>query len=63
MSRVVVPGFTGASATAAVREVEAQAGLARYLDDEAKLSSDIVAERENVWAEANTREAIREERW
>jgi hypothetical protein len=55
--------LTVVPATAAVRGVKAQVELARYLDDEAKLSSHTVAERENAWAEANTREAIREEPW
>jgi hypothetical protein len=57
------PGFTEAEATAALRVVEAQAELARYFDEEAKLSRDAVHERENTWAEANAREAIREEPW
>jgi hypothetical protein len=57
------PGFTEAEATAALRVVDAQAELARYFDEEAKLSSDAVDEREDAWAEANAREAIREEPW
>lgn len=57
------PGFTESEATAALRVIEAQAELARYLDEEATLSSDAADERENAWAEANAREAIREEPW
>jgi hypothetical protein len=56
-------GFTEAEATAALRVVEAQAELARYFDEEAKLSGDAVDEREHAWAAANAREAIREEPW
>jgi len=56
-------GFTESEATAALRAVEAQAELARYFDEEAMLSSDAADERENEWAEANAREAIREEPW
>ncbi|HXM86424.1 MAG TPA: hypothetical protein VN889_02210 [Solirubrobacteraceae bacterium] len=58
-----VPGFTEAEATAALRVVEAQAELARYFDEEAKCSDDAVDGLENAWAEANAREAIREESW
>jgi hypothetical protein len=58
-----VPGFTEAEATAALRVVETQAELARYIDEEAKLSCEAAEERENAWAEANAREAIREEPW
>jgi hypothetical protein len=57
------PDFTEAEATAALRVVDAQAELARYFDEEAKLSSETVDERERAWAEANAREAIREESW
>jgi hypothetical protein len=57
------PGFTEAEAAAALRVVEAQAELAEYFDEEATLSSDAADERENTWAEANAREAIRQEPW
>jgi hypothetical protein len=57
------PEFTEAEATAALRAVEAQAELARYFSEEAELSSDALDERERAWAEANAREAIREESW
>jgi hypothetical protein len=57
------PGFTEAEATAALRVVDAQAELARYFNEEAKLSDEVLDERENAWAEANAREAIREEPW
>jgi hypothetical protein len=57
------PGFTEAEATAALRVVEAQAELARYLDEEATLSNDALDEREHAWAAGNARDAIREESW
>lgn len=57
------PAFTEAEATAALRVVEAQAELAHYFDEEAELSGDVLDERERAWAEANAREAIREESW
>lgn len=53
------PQWNDAQATAALRVVEAHDELASYLDDES-LSVD---EREDRWAKANAREAIREERW
>ena len=57
------PGWTDAQAVAALRAVETQGGLAAYFDDEAKLSADELDRREDRWAEANAREAIREEPW
>jgi hypothetical protein len=57
------PDFTEAEATAALRVIDAQAALARYFDEEAKLSSETADERECAWAEANAHEAIREESW
>jgi hypothetical protein len=57
------PDFTEAEATAALRVIEAQTELARYFEEEAKLSGDEVDAREKVWAEANAHEAIREEPW
>lgn len=53
------PQWNDAQATAALRVVEAHDELASYLDDE----SLAVDEREDRWAKANAREAIREERW
>jgi hypothetical protein len=57
------PRWTDAQATAALRVVEAQAGLATYLDEEITLSRKELDARENRWAEANAREAVREEPW
>lgn len=54
-----VPQWNDAQATAALRVVKAHDELASYLDKEAS-SAD---EREDQWATANAREAIREERW
>ncbi len=53
------PQWNDAQATAALRVVEAHDELASYLDEKA-LSAN---EREDRWATANAREAIREERW
>jgi hypothetical protein len=57
------PGWTDAQATAALRAVETQDGLAAYFDEEAKLSADQLDGREDRWAEVNAREAVREEPW
>jgi hypothetical protein len=57
------PLWTDAQATAALRVVEAQAGLEAYLDEETQLSDADANARENHWAHANVREAIREEPW
>lgn len=57
------PQFTEAQATVALRAVEAQAELADYLDEEAKLSDEEIEMRERAWAQANAREAVREEPW
>jgi hypothetical protein len=57
------PGWTDAQAIAALRAVENQDGLAAYFDEEAKLSANELDRREDRWAEANAREAVREEPW
>ncbi len=57
------PGWTDAQAVAALRAVETQDGLAAYFDEETKLSADELDRREDRWAEANAREAVREEPW
>jgi hypothetical protein len=57
------PGWTDAQAVAALCAVETQGGLAAYFDDEAKLSDDELDRCEDRWAEANAREAVREEPW
>jgi hypothetical protein len=53
------PQWNDAQATAALRVVKAHDELASYLAKEGS-SAD---EREDQWATANAREAIREERW
>lgn len=58
-----VPRWTDAQAVAALRVVEAHGELAAHLDEEAKLTPAERDAREDRWAEANAREAIREERW
>jgi hypothetical protein len=57
------PGWTDAQAIAALRAVETQGGLAAYFDEEAKLSTNELDGRGDRWAEANVREAVREEPW
>ena len=57
------PQWTDAQATAALRVVEAQIGLATYFDEESRLSAEQLDTRDDHWAEANAREAIREEPW
>lgn len=57
------PLWTDAQATAALRVVEAQTGLTAYFDGEAELSDEDANAREDSWAEANAREAVREEPW
>ena len=57
------PGWTDAQAIVALRAVETQDGLAAYFDEEAKLSANALDKREDRWADANAREAVREEPW
>jgi hypothetical protein len=57
------PGWTDAQATAALRVVASQTELGAYLDEESKLSADELDAREDRWAEANARDAIRDEPW
>jgi hypothetical protein len=57
------PQWTDAQATAALRVVASQTELAAYLDDESKLSAEELDAREDSWAKANAREAVREEPW
>ena len=57
------PGWTDAQATAALRVIRAHAELEKYLEAEDKLTSEELDARENAWARANAREAIREEPW
>lgn len=57
------PGWTDAQAIAALRAVETQGGLAAYFDDEAKLPANELDGRDDRWAEANARKAVREEPW
>jgi hypothetical protein len=57
------PLWTDAQATAALRVVEAQSGLAAYFDEEERSTEEELDAREDRWAEANAGEAIREEPW
>ena len=57
------PSWSEAQATAALRVVEAQSELAEYFEAEAKLTASELHAREDQWAQANAREAIREEPW
>ena len=57
------PGWSEEQAEAALRVVEAQIELTEHFEEESKLSAVELSKREDRWAEANAREAIREERW
>lgn len=57
------PELTEVQAEAMLRVLKAQDELEVYFDEEAKLSEEEIAAREDRWAEANAREAIREEPW
>jgi hypothetical protein len=57
------PRWTDAQAAAALRVVEAHDELATHLDEEARLTTAEREAGEDDWAEANAREAIREEQW
>jgi hypothetical protein len=57
------PHWTETQAEAALRVVEAQIELSEHFSAEAKLSGAELDAREDRWAKANAREAIREEPW
>jgi hypothetical protein len=57
------PAWTEAQATAALRVLEAQTELEKYLDEESRLTPEELDKREDEWARNNAREAIREEPW
>ncbi len=57
------PELTEVQAEAMLRVLKAQDELEVYFNEEAELSEEEVAAREDRWAEANAREAIREEPW
>lgn len=59
----LLPGLTEAQAERALHAIEQNAALAGYLDTEAKLSPAELAARENAWATASARDAVREEPW
>lgn len=59
----LLPTLTEAQAERALRALEQSAALAGYLDTEAKLSPAELAAREDAWAAASAREAVREEPW
>lgn len=58
-----VPTMTEAQATAALRVVDSQVELAAYFDEESRLTNEQSDARDEAWAQANAREAIREEPW
>jgi len=60
---IEAPKWTDAQTTAALRVAAAQDELDSYLDDEAKISAEEFDAREDHWAKASAREAIREEPW
>lgn len=57
------PGLTESQAEAMLRVLKAQNELEVYFEEEAKLSDEEIALREDRWAETSAREAIREESW
>jgi hypothetical protein len=57
------PELTEGQAEAMLRVLKAQDELEAYFETEAKLSDEEIAAREDRWAEANAREAIRQEPW
>jgi biopolymer transport protein ExbB/TolQ len=57
------PQWSEALATAALRVAEAQTEIDSYFDAEAKMSAEEIKAREDRWALANARQAIREEPW
>ena len=57
------PELTEAQAEAVLRVLKAQDELETYFESEANLSEEEIAAQEDRWAEANAREAIREEPW
>jgi hypothetical protein len=59
----LLPSLTEAQAERALHAVEQQAALAEHLDAEAELSLAELAAREDGWAAASARDAVREERW
>jgi hypothetical protein len=58
-----VPSWSDAQAVAALRVVKAHDELAEHLDAQANRSAAQLNQDEDRWAEANAREAIREEPW
>jgi hypothetical protein len=58
-----LPDWSEEQATAALRVVASQSELAAYLDRESKLSPEQLKARDHRWAEADARDAIREEPW
>jgi hypothetical protein len=57
------PNWSEEQATAALRVVATQSEIAAYLDDEAGLSAEESEARDDRWATASARDAIREEPW
>lgn len=58
-----VEGWTEAQAAAALRVVDAQSELSAFLDEESELSDAERDARDDRWAHAAAREAIRDEPW
>jgi hypothetical protein len=57
------PQWSEVLATAALRVVEAHTEIDSYFDAEAEMSAEEIKAREDSWALANARQAIREEPW
>jgi hypothetical protein len=59
----LLPKLTEAQAERVLHAIKQNAALAGYLDAEAKLSPAELAARENAWAAASARDAVRQQPW
>ena len=59
----LLPKLTEAQAERVLHAIEQNAALAGFLDAEAKLSPAEFAAREDAWAAASARDAVREQPW
>lgn len=59
----LLPGLTETQAEQALHAIEQNAAIAGYLDAESKISAAELATREDAWAAASARDAVREESW
>jgi hypothetical protein len=59
----LLPRLTEAQAERVLHAIEQSPALAGYLDAEVKLSPAQLAAREDAWAAASARDAVREQPW